>query len=78
MRVRALCYCTICLESERCIGKNLHPEITMHNYPLGEYMKYIDRENWQSVADLMLSSAGKLAMTGADFIICPDNTIHQA
>ncbi len=26
----------------------------------------------------MLSSAEKLAKTGVDFIVCPDNTIHQA
>ena len=26
----------------------------------------------------MLSSANKLAKIGADFLICPDNTIHQA
>ena len=26
----------------------------------------------------MLVSAGKLAKAGADFLICPDNTIHQA
>jgi aspartate racemase len=26
----------------------------------------------------MLASAHKLAKTGADFLICPDNTIHQA
>jgi aspartate racemase len=26
----------------------------------------------------MLASANKLAKTGADFLICPDNTIHQA
>jgi len=30
------------------------------------------------VAELMLSSARKLAKAGADFLICPDNTIHQA
>jgi aspartate racemase len=30
------------------------------------------------VGELMLSSANKLAKTGADFLICPDNTIHQA
>jgi aspartate racemase len=30
------------------------------------------------VAELMLSSADKLAKAGADFLICPDNTIHQA
>lgn len=26
----------------------------------------------------MLSSANKLAAGGAEFLICPDNTIHQA
>ena len=30
------------------------------------------------VGALMLSSAHKLAVAGADFLICPDNTIHQA
>jgi aspartate racemase len=50
----------------------------MHTYPLGEYMRYIDVGDWDSVADLMLSSEAKLAKAGADLIICPDNTIHQA
>jgi aspartate racemase len=27
---------------------------------------------------MMLASAEKLARVGADFVICPDNTIHQA
>jgi aspartate racemase len=30
------------------------------------------------VGDIMLASAEKLARIGADFLICPDNTIHQA
>jgi aspartate racemase len=41
-------------------------------------MKCIDRNDWVGVGDLMLSSANKLASIGADFLICPDNTIHQA
>jgi hypothetical protein len=31
-----------------------------------------------SVGELMLGSAKKLAKIGADFLICPDNTFHQA
>ena len=50
----------------------------MHNYSLGEYMKRIDGGDWAAVGELMLSSANKLAATGADFLICPDNTMHQA
>jgi len=41
-------------------------------------MKCIDRGDWEGVAELMLSSANKLAAIGADFLICPDNTIHRA
>jgi len=41
-------------------------------------MKGIEAEDWKAVADLMLASAKKVAGAGADFAICPDNTIHQA
>ena len=50
----------------------------MHTHCLGEYMEHIYRDDWQGVADLMLSSANKLAKSGADFLISPDNTIHHA
>ena len=60
------------------MGRQSHPEITMHTYPLREYMRHIEVDDWDGVAELMLSSAEKLARAGADFIICPDNTIHQA
>ncbi len=50
----------------------------MHTHSLAEYMKCIDRDDWKGVGELMLSSANKLAKIGADFLICPDNTIHQA
>jgi aspartate racemase len=50
----------------------------MHTHPLSEYMVYIRAGDWKKVADLMLSSAQKVAQAGADFAICPDNTIHQA
>jgi aspartate racemase len=75
----ALCYRTICLEAEQLMGKHAHPEVTMHTIALSEYMKLIDGgANWQGVADLMLRSAETLKRAGADFLICPDNTIHQA
>ena len=56
----------------------MHPEVTMHTYPLGEYMKRIRAGAWNEVAELMLSSVRKLSEAGAEFAICPDNTIHQA
>jgi aspartate racemase len=73
----ALCYTTVCVEGAAMMGRHDHPEISMHTHSLAEYMNCIYAGNWQGVADLMLSSAGKLAKTGADFLICPDNTIHH-
>ncbi|MFC1746544.1 aspartate/glutamate racemase family protein [Candidatus Riflebacteria bacterium] len=74
----ALCYRTICVEARESMGEHLHPEITMHTHPLGDYLPSIMAEDWQAVGTLMLSSVWKLAEAGADFVICPDNTLHQA
>jgi aspartate racemase len=74
----ALCYRTICSEAPRVMGEHRHPEITMHTHPLAAYMVHVRSGDWENVAELMLSSTGKLAQAGADFAICPDNTIHQA
>jgi aspartate racemase len=50
----------------------------MHTPSFATYMRCIDRDDWPAVAELMLASAHKLARAGAHFLICPDNTIHQA
>ena len=73
----ALCYRTLCLEAAARMGEHFHPEVSMHTHSLGEYMRFADADDWEGVAGLMLSSAEKLARAGADFLICPDNTIHR-
>ncbi len=74
----ALCYRTLCAEGAQLLGAHAHPEVSMHTHSLAEYVKGVYRGDWQGVGELMLSSANKLAKIGADFLICPDNTIHQA
>ncbi|MDA8407590.1 MAG: amino acid racemase [Deltaproteobacteria bacterium] len=74
----ALCYRTFCNEATITMGEHMHPEVSTHTYPLGEYMNGISSGNWEQVAELMLGSVAKLARIGAQFAICPDNTIHQA
>lgn len=75
----ALCYRTICLEAPALLGEEwAHPEVSLHGESLAEYMRRIERGDWEGVAGLMLRSASKLAKAGARFLICPDNTIHQA
>ncbi|BBK34417.1 aspartate racemase [Stella humosa] len=74
----ALCYRTICTEGAGLFGPHAHPEVTLHTPSLADYMACIDRGDWAGVGEIMLASARKLAGSGADFLICPDNTIHQA
>jgi aspartate racemase len=74
----ALCYRTVCLEGAQHLGALEHPEVSMHTHSFAAYMRCIDRADWPGVAELMLASAHKLARAGAQFLICPDNTIHQA
>ncbi|MGC1577198.1 MAG: amino acid racemase, partial [Beijerinckiaceae bacterium] len=60
------------------LGSHAHPEVSMHTPSLAEYVAFLERDDWQGVGELMLASAEKLARIGADFLICPDNTIHRA
>ncbi|MGO9605732.1 MAG: aspartate/glutamate racemase family protein [Candidatus Binataceae bacterium] len=74
----ALCYRTICAEGAAVLGRHNHPEITMHTFPLALHMRLIDAGRWEDEGQLLLESAHKVAAAGADFLICPDNTLHQA
>jgi aspartate racemase len=74
----ALCYRTLCVEAPAMMGEHMHPEVSLHTHPLAEYMVHIRAGNWKGVAELMLSSARKLASIGAELAVSPDNTIHQA
>ncbi len=74
----ALCYRTLCSEGAAILGPHAHPEIALHTHSLADYVRCLDAGDWRGVGDLMLSSAHKLASTGANFLICPDNTIHSA
>ena len=74
----ALCYRTICTEAPALLSPHAHPEVSMHTPSLADTMAHIYRGDWASVGEVMLASVHKLKRTGADFLICPDNTIHQA
>jgi aspartate racemase len=75
----ALCYRTLCVEGAAFMGvPHAHPEVSMHTHSLATYVECLDRGDLEGVARLMLSSAAKLAAADASFLVCPDNTIHQA
>jgi aspartate racemase len=66
------------VEGEQFLGSYAHPEISTHTHSLAEHVKHIREDEWRCVGELILSSANKLANCGANFLICPGNTIHQA
>jgi aspartate racemase len=74
----ALCYRTICLEGEQFIGKRAHPEVSMHTHSFARYVAYLEAGDFEGIGKLVLSSAQKLIDIGAEILICPDNTIHEA
>jgi len=74
----ALCYRTIALEAQERMGEHNHPRMTLDSIPMAANMRFIRGNDWAGVADLLLDSARAVAAAGADFAICPDNTVHQA
>lgn len=74
----ALCYRTVCNEAAAFLGPHAHPEVSLHGASLAAYVACLDAGDRHGVANLMLASAHKLHAAGAQLLICPDNTIHQA
>lgn len=75
----ALCYRTICIEGAASLGAPFaHPPVTLDTQSLADYVACLERGDDAGVAELMLASAEALARAGADFLVCPDNTVHRA
>ena len=70
----ALCYQTICTESEARLGTHAHPEVSLHTFSFAEHVRAMESGDWPTVGRLLLASAAKLAAIGADFAISPDTT----
>jgi len=73
----ALCYRTICQEAPKLMGRFAHPEISMHTHSLEKYMAFLNKNDWDGVASLLIDSVNKVAACGADFAVIPDNTVHR-
>ena len=60
------------------LGPHAHPEVSMHTASFAKYVRCLERGDWQGVGEHMLASATRLEKIRANFLICPDNTFHQA
>ena len=53
----ALCYRTICREAPPLMGEYQHPQMTIHTFPLADYVPLMSSLDWEGVAELLLKSA---------------------
>lgn len=73
----ALCYRSIFQEAFALPEDLDLPEVSLHTHSLKRYMILIEKDDWDGVTSLWISSIRKLEAAGADFAVCPDNTVHR-
>jgi aspartate racemase len=74
----ALCFREFCLHGPRELGPHDHPDVTMDCIALARSLPAWARADYQSVRATLAVSVQRLALAGADFFACPDNTAHIA
>ena len=73
-----LCYRTMCLEGVMRLGPHQHPEITLTGVAMHHMLDAWERGDNPALRAMFMEDAEKLAATGCDFFVCPDNTAHIA
>ncbi|MEL7473212.1 MAG: aspartate/glutamate racemase family protein [Planctomycetota bacterium] len=71
----ALCYREVLRVASRSMPPEAYPRVTVHNEPMGKYVRAVQEEDWETVGDLLAKSARHLAATGAEVVMCPDNAV---
>ncbi len=62
--------------SERILGRDQHPEISLHSHSFSKFSSVTSNRD-QVWSALITESSRKLASAGAEFFICPANTNHS-
>jgi len=74
----ALCLRAFCLEGSRRLGPHQHPDVTLDCIALARSMPAWDAGDYVSIRATLSQTVDRLALAGADFFVCPDNTAHLA
>ncbi len=77
MEGAALCFRAFCQEGFRELGPHEHPDVTLDCIALARSMPAWEAADYASIRAIMAQSAHRLALAGADFFVCPDNTVHS-
>jgi aspartate racemase len=74
----ALCFLEMVRESERLLGAHEHPEITLSILSMAPSLPAYEARDVDAVNAELMRTARRLADSGCDFFVCPDNTAHIA
>ena len=74
----ALCFRAFGERGMQRLGDHHHPDVSMDCIAMGRSMPAWEAGDHASIRALLATSVERLARTGADFFICPDNTAHIA
>jgi len=74
----ALCFITFCQEGANRLGAWEHPDVSLDCISFARCMPAYERDDYLAVRGVMMTSLHRLSAAGADFFVCPDNTVHRA
>lgn len=74
----AECFRIFCQLGEGELGEHEHPDVTLDCISFARSMSAYERGDLDPIRETMEVSLDRLARAGADFFVCPDNTVHQA
>jgi len=56
---------------------NINPEIIIYSINFDQIVKLLEKDDWDSIAEIMINKANKIEEGGADFLVITSNTIHK-
>lgn len=74
----ALCYLAFNHKGHERSGDYGYADVTLDYIPMGRSMPAWDAGDYASIRSTLAKSVERLAVAGAKFFICPDNTAHIA
>jgi aspartate racemase len=74
----ALCFRAFCQEGFGELRPREHPDVTLDCIAVARSLPAWDAGDYISIRATLSVSVQRLALAGADFFVCPDNTAHLA
>jgi aspartate racemase len=74
----AQCFQAIARYGEQELGVHQHPDVSLDCIAMGRSMPAWESGDFDPIRATLAHSVERLARSGADFFVCPDNTAHLA